>query len=169
LKEYYDQAEQNSQGLFLIRISDTKLKVAKTCENEKCSLEFLVPWHERERAYCSISCANTKKESVEARKKGQKKTFKAKAKATFHRQAMIYKDLCEEMGIVLKKDFEFACKEQGVSIRFNAKSTNPWIADGWRHFKQMVANHNHRVSWVKNWMENTMFTTLRSTTITRWP
>ena len=56
----------------MIRFSDTKLKVVRTCENEECSLEFLLPWDKRAQAYCSQSCANTKRSSIEARKKGQK-------------------------------------------------------------------------------------------------
>jgi intein/homing endonuclease len=149
LKEYYDSVEQEPLGLFMIRISDTELKVIRTCENENCKLEFLVHWAKRERAYCSHSCANTKKESIELRKKGQSATFEAKAKENFHKQAMIYKDLCLHMEIVQKKNFEQACKEQKISCRFNAKSDNPWIPSGWTHFKQMVDDHNHRVSWVE--------------------
>lgn len=145
LKEYYDQIENESCGLNLIRISDTKLKVCKKCENEKCELEFLVSWSKREQSYCSVSCANTKKQSILARKMGQTKT----AKDNFHKQAMIYKDLCEKTDDVLKKTWESSCKEQDISYRFNKNSENKWIPSDWKEFKKMVDDYNHRVSWVE--------------------
>ena len=146
---YYDNVITENSGLRIVRESDTVLRVIRTCENDKCAQDFSVPWRHRERAFCSHSCANTKKESIEARKKGQAKIFEGKAKDNFYKQSLIYQDLLDNKSPVTKKDFEQACKSQGVSCRFNAKSSNPWIASGWRDFKQMVVDYNHRVSSVE--------------------
>ena len=146
---YYDKVITENSGLRIVRESDTVLRVIRTCENDKCAQDFSVPWRHREYAFCSHSCANTKKESIEARKKGQAKIFEGKAKDNFYKQSMIYQDLLDNKSPVMKKEFEQACKSQSVSCRFNAKSSNPWIASGWRDFKQMVVDYNHRVSSVE--------------------
>lgn len=148
LKEYYDNIEQTTD-LMCFRMSDIELKVAKTCENQSCQTNFLVPWAKREYSFCSRSCANTKAESIESRKIGQREVFENKAKENFHKQVMLYKDLQENMETVQKQDWVNSCKEQGVSYRFNRKTTNPYIAPGWKEFKQMADEYNHRVSYVE--------------------
>lgn len=149
LEEYYDNVMKENIGLQFVRESPTELKVVKTCENECCGECFLVPWAKREAAYCSHSCANTKKESIEKRKIGQAKSFEDKAKDTFHKQAMLYKNLLKNNPNLQKKDFEKACKEQNISYRFNAKSPNKYIAKSWANFKQMADDYNHRVSHIE--------------------
>lgn len=123
------------------------LQVIKVCENKKCNEKFEIPWDRREQGYCSISCANTNKKNVEARRAGLHKSAAGRSKETFHKQAMIYKDLQEkcEPNPVMKKEWESACKKSEVSYRFQRICDNPWIAKGWREFKEMVDEHNHRV------------------------
>lgn len=148
--ERYDEHEKEAErvGLKVERPSPLEFYVVRVCENDKCGEEFRVEWAKREQAYCSKSCANTKQENIAKRREGQSKTFEGKAKENFHKQAMIYKDL-EAKGTVMKKDWENACKEQGVSCRFNRSSSNKWIAAGWTEFKQMVIDYNHRVSHIE--------------------
>ena len=145
LTDYYDQVEKENVGLAFNRISPTELSVSRICENEQCGLDFSVSWSKREQSYCCVSCSNTKRSSIEARKVGQSRTFEEKAKTNFHNQAMLYKDLLNPD----KKAFENACKQNNISCRFNANSENPWIASGWTHFKEMVDDYNHRVSSVE--------------------
>jgi intein/homing endonuclease len=130
-----------------IRISNTIVKIIRKCEN--CDIKFYVTWNRREQAYCSKSCANTKKESIEIRKIGQKITFEGKAKDNFHKQAMIYKDLEERLEKIEKTDWENECKNKNIPHRFNRKSTNKWISKGWKEFKEMVIDYNHRVSHIE--------------------
>ena len=147
---YYDEIEkQNHNGLDLVRLSPTCLQVARTCENDKCACAFMSTWANREIAFCSRACANTKKASIASRRAGQKKTFEGKAKEMFHKQVMLYKDLIEANGTPDKKTFESACKKAGITYRFNAKSDNEWIAKGWGDFKERADGYNHRVSWVE--------------------
>ena len=134
-------------GLKSARFSETDVKIIRECEN--CQEEFYVVWSKRESAYCSISCANTKASSIESRKRGQKVTFEEKARLNFHEQAMIYKDLCEEKENVSKIDWETACKTKNIPHRFNRKSDNPYIAKGWKEFKEMVGNYNHQISEIE--------------------
>ena len=134
-------------GLKTARFSDTDVKIIRNCEN--CQEEFYTVWSKREQAYCSVSCANTKQESIESRKRGQKITFEEKARLNFHEQAMIYKDLCDEKENVSKIDWESACKTKNISYRFNRKSDNPYIAKGWREFKEMVDDYNHQISEIE--------------------
>jgi len=134
-------------GLKTVRFSDTDVKIIRNCEN--CQEEFYVTWSRRERAYCSISCGNTKQKSIENRKLGQKITFEEKARLNFHEQAMIYKELCEEKDNVSKIDWETACKAKNISYRFNRKSDNHYIAKGWKEFKEMVGNYNHQISEIE--------------------
>jgi hypothetical protein len=103
-------------GLKTIRVSETNVKIIRNCEN--CQQEFYVTWSKRERAYCSTSCCNTKAQSIELRKQGQKIIFEEKARLNFHEQAMIYKDLCEEKENVSKIDWETACKTKNIPHRF---------------------------------------------------
>ena len=134
-------------GLKTARFSETDVKIIRECEN--CQEEFYVVWSKRESAYCSISCANTKAASIESRKRGQKVTFEEKARLNFHEQAMIYKDLCEEKENVSKIDWEAECKTKNISYRFNRKSDNPYIAKGWKEFKEMVDGYNHQISEIE--------------------
>ena len=134
-------------GLKTVRFSDTDVKIIRNCEN--CQEEFYVVWSKRERAYCSTSCGNTKAQSIELRKQGQKITFEEKARLNFHEQAMIYKDLCENKENVSKIDWETACKTKNIPHRFNRKSDNPYIAKGWKEFKEMVGNYNHQISEIE--------------------
>jgi intein/homing endonuclease len=134
-------------GLKTVRFSDTDVKIIRNCEN--CQEEFYVVWSKRERAYCSTSCGNTKAQSIELRKQGQKITFEEKARLNFHEQAMIYKDLCENKENVSKIEWETACKTKNISYRFNRKSDNPYIAKGWREFKEMVDGYNHQISEIE--------------------
>jgi ribonucleotide reductase alpha subunit len=148
-KERYDEIEKTTD-LNIIRYDQgTKLRVVKVCENEQCGSEFHTEWGSRERAYCSISCGNTKQESIEARRQGQRKTHAGRSKEVFHQQAMIYKDLEETCDPVMKKEWETECKSRGVSHRFQRDSPNQWIAKGWREFKIMVDDHNHRVARIE--------------------
>jgi hypothetical protein len=134
-------------GLKTVRFSETDVKIIRNCEN--CQEEFYVVWSKRERAYCSTSCGNTKAQSIESRKRGQKITFEEKARINFHEQAMIYKYLCENKENVSKIDWETACKAKNISYRFNRKSDNPYIAKGWKEFKEMVDGYNHQISEIE--------------------
>jgi intein/homing endonuclease len=127
-------------GLKSVRLSDTDVRIIRNCEH--CQQEFYVTWCKRERAYCSTSCGNSKKQ-------GQKITFEEKAKLQFHEQAMIYKELSEEKENVSKNNWKTSCKEKNISYRFNRKSENPYIAKGWKEFKEMVANYNHQISEIE--------------------
>lgn len=147
-KEYYDNIEQNTD-LTCFRISDTELKVVKTCENELCQQKFLVPWIQREYCFCSLFCANIKYENIEAQRENQRKTFENKLKQNFHKQIMIYKNLQETMEIVKKQDWVNACKEQKVTYSFNKTTTNPYIASNWKEFKEIANDYNHRVSHIE--------------------
>lgn len=150
VKEKYDEFERTTDMRYE-RISDTEIEIIKSCENDKCKNDFRVSWKRREVCFCSITCANKKKESVEARKVGQKKTFEEKAKAVFHEQVQIYRQLEDEHGEdkVMKKDWESKCKELGITHRFNRNSANPWIAAGWKEFKEMVEDYNHTVESIE--------------------
>lgn len=143
--ERCDRNEKNTDYKTFRSENGASLKVNKVCENEKCAVEFDVDWGSREQGYCSIACANTKREHVESRRAGIRKTWDSRAKETFHAQAMVYKDLEEENDIVMKKQWEEECKVRGITYRFNRDSPNPWIAKGWKEFKIMVEEHNHRV------------------------
>ena len=147
--EYSNSLEILAQesGLKSARFSETDVKIIRECEN--CQEEFYVVWSKRESAYCSTSCANTKAASIESRKRGQKVTFEEKARLNFHEQAMIYKDLCEEKENVSKIDWETACKTKNIPHRFNRKSDNPYIAKGWKEFKEMVDGYNHQISKIE--------------------
>lgn len=150
--EACDQMESEAvrTNLKFIRHSPTKLSVVRICENLPCSKEFEVRWAAREQSYCSVSCANTKKESIARRIEGQKAIFVEKARENFHNQVMIYKDLAEKAdGTVMKKEWEQACKKQKITHRFQRGSTNPWIAAGWRDFKKMADDYNHRVDRIE--------------------
>ena len=148
IKEYYDNIEQTTD-LTCIRLSDTELKVVKTCENQLCQSNFLVPWSQREHCFCSRSCVSTRTESIESRKKGQQESFEKKSKSNFHKQVMIYKNLQENIENVQKLEWINACKEQGITYKFNRKTSNPYIAPGWKEFKEMADEYNHRVSHIE--------------------
>jgi intein/homing endonuclease len=154
--EYANEIEKqaNLQGLRTERVSETLIRVIRVCENEKCKEEFKVVWSARERAYCSISCGNTKKEAIEARRMGIRKTYEEKSKGIFHKQVMIYKDLQEiKKGQidekVYKKEWENECRERKISFRFQTITPNKWICKNWKEFVERANNYNHRVERVE--------------------
>ena len=142
------EKEAKKVGLKTVRLTDTLIRIVKNCEN--CDKEFHTDWGRRERAYCSISCGNTKESSIINRTKGLRKTYDEKAKKNFHNQVMIYKDLCENNdSVVLYKTWRDKCREEKVSYRFQKNSPNPWICKNWTNFKQRANEYNHRVSHVE--------------------
>jgi intein/homing endonuclease len=147
--KYANEIEQkaNDAGLRTIRISETQVRIIRNCEF--CDKEFLTYWNRRGQPYCSQSCGNTKAESIENRRIGNRKTKDAKAKEVFHNQVMIYKDLQEKLENVEKKDWENACREQKVSFRFQTSTPNPWICKNWGDFKKRADDYNHRVSHIE--------------------
>jgi hypothetical protein len=151
-QEKTDTQEEQAKksGLTYTRV-ESKLLIHRVCENDGCGKKFTVSWNKRSQPYCSISCANTKKESIENRRIGQLKTFEKNAENNFFKQAQVYLDLVEKNNgnPVMKKEWEQSCKKQKISYRFNAKSDNPWIANGWKDFKQMVTDRNHQVDYIE--------------------
>lgn len=134
-------------NLVPVRISETIVKIQKQCEH--CGADFLTSWNRRGQPYCSQSCGNRKKESVEARRIGIRKTYDGRSKEIFHKQAMAFKDLNERNNSVMYKDWIEECKARNVSYRFQTHSPNPYIAKNWTDFKQRVEDYNHRVSMVE--------------------
>lgn len=141
------EKQANETGLRTVRVNGNQLRVIRNCE--ACNAEFLVAWSRRGQPYCSLSCGNTKKDSIEKRTQGNRKNWEQQAKDNFHKQAMIYKDLQEKLDTVQKKDWENACREQGVSFRFQKNTPNPWICQNWKKFVEKVNDYNHRVSCVE--------------------
>jgi hypothetical protein len=123
--------------------------VKRVCENKKCLGTFLVPWDRRGQSFCSLSCGNTKEESIVKRTISKRKTSDEKAKQNFHQQVMIYKNLLKTMDKVEKKDWENACRIAKISFRFQTNTPNPFIAKNWKDFKQRATEYNHRVSYVE--------------------
>ena len=137
--------EARKSNLKTVRLSPTCLKVLRKCEH--CKEDFLVDWNKRGQPYCSISCGNTKKESIETRRIANRITKDAQSKQNLHNQIMIYKDLQQKLGEygVLKKVWEDACRSQGVSFRFQTNTPNPYIAKNWGDFQKRARDYNHRV------------------------
>jgi ribonucleotide reductase alpha subunit len=146
----WDELEQkaNDAGLKTVRLlEDGALRVVRECEI--CNAEFNVIWGKRGQPYCSYSCANKNKDVIEKRRVSNRATKDAKSKHTFYKQAMVYKDLQENSEIVMKKDWENECRKKGIPFRIQTKTPNPYIPTNWTHFKQMVTDLNHRVSYVE--------------------
>lgn len=146
--KYYEDFEKTTD-LKTERINN-RLYVIKKCES--CKEEFKVPLGKRERAYCSISCAN-KKSNVEgnnARSIGQKRYFENKQRDTLHKQIMIYKNLQNSLKrLPTKKEWECECKNQEVSIRFNKKSQNESVMSGYKELQKKAISYNHRVAKIE--------------------
>ena len=146
----WDELEQkaNDAGLKTVRLfEDGALRVVRECEI--CNAEFNVVWGKRGQPYCSHSCANKNKDAIEKRRLSNRATKDSNSKETFYKQAMVYKDLQEKSEIVMKKDWENECRKKGIPFRMQTKTPNPYIATNWTHFKQMVDDLNHRVSYVE--------------------
>ena len=146
----WDELEQkaNDAGLKTVRLfEDGALRVVRECEI--CNAEFNVVWGKRGQPYCSHSCANKNKDAIEKRRVSNRATKDSKSKDTFYKQAMVYKDLKEKSEIVMKKDWENECRKKGIPFRIQTKTPNPYIPTNWTHFKQMVTDLNHRVSYVE--------------------
>lgn len=147
----WDELEQkaNEAGLKTVRLleEDGALRIVRECEI--CNSEFNVIWAKRGQSYCSHSCANKNEDVIEKRRVSNRATKDYKSKENFFKQAMVYKDLQENLKIVMKKDWENECRKRGIPFRIQTKTPNPYIPTNWTHFKQMVADLNHRVSYVE--------------------
>lgn len=143
-KEYYLE-QQEKTDLKTIWRGETMFAL-KDCE--ECGVEFEVPWRARERAYCGLGCANKILARSEHRKERQREVFADAALVTRNRQIEIYLDLQTNLGSTpMKKDWEAACKAQGVLVRFQAKdkTVNPNIISGYKELKELASAYNHRV------------------------
>jgi ribonucleotide reductase alpha subunit len=147
----WDELEQkaNDAGLKTVRLleEDGALRIVRECEI--CKTEFNVIWAKRGQSYCSHSCANKNEDVIEKRRASNRATKDSKSKENFIKQAMVYKDLQENLKIVMKKDWENECRKRGIPFRIQTKTPNPYIPTNWTHFKQMVDDLNHRVSYVE--------------------
>ena len=147
----WDELEQkaNEAGLKTVRLleEDGALRIVRECEI--CNSEFNVIWAKRGQSYCSHSCANKNEDVIEKRRVSNRATKDSKSKENFFKQAMVYKDLQENLKIVMKKDWENECRKRGIPFRIQTKTPNPYIPTNWTHFKQMVVDLNHRVSYVE--------------------
>ena len=150
-QEGWDELEQkaNEAGLKTVRLleEDGALRIVRECEI--CNSEFNVIWAKRGQSYCSHSCSNKNDDVIEKRRVSNRATKDFKSKENFFKQAMVYKDLQENLKIVMKKDWENECRKRGIPFRIQTKTPNPYIPTNWTHFKQMVADLNHRVSYVE--------------------
>ena len=147
----WDELEQkaNEAGLKTVRLleEDGALRIVRECEI--CNSEFNVIWAKRGQSYCSHSCSNKNDDVIEKRRVSNLATKDSKSKENFFKQAMVYKDLQENLKIVMKKDWENECRKRGIPFRIQTKTPNPYIPTNWTHFKQMVVDLNHRVSYVE--------------------
>ena len=95
-----DTSNGRSNALDSEKIVRKCSKNNRVCENDGCGKKFTVSWNKRSQPYCSISCANTKKESIENRRIGQLKTFEKNAENNFFKQAQVYLDIVEKNNIL---------------------------------------------------------------------
>jgi hypothetical protein len=129
---------------------DHRLYAVRHCE--ACQTRFEVAWGMRGQSYCTISCANTKKESIQNRKAGQKVAFENKQRNTLHQQIMAYKDLEDALKrSLMKKEWEDKCRRDRISfrLRHNNSAKNPYALASFDELKQRAAEYNHRVVAVR--------------------
>lgn len=141
-KRYYLEFERETD-LETVWI-DEQLYVKKNCEI--CNKEMILPIGEREQCYCSISCSNKKKESIEKRKEGQKQYFEERQQNILHHQINIYKNLQLSLSRnPYKKEWEAECKKKEVSFRCNPHSSNQFVLKSFGDLKKRAKEYNHRV------------------------
>lgn len=147
-KKKFQEFEKNTD-LETIWIND-RLYVKKICEAYDCNNEIILPIGKREICFCSRSCGNKTKKGIENRRLGQKKKFEETSLKTKHEQIRVFKDLEKLLGrIPFKKEWENECKSQNITIRFNPKSNNPNILNGYKELKKEAEVYNHRVKEVR--------------------
>lgn len=128
-----------------------KLHATRVCEH--CETKFSMPWSRRHRPYCSQECFVQYLANLEKRKNNQRQYFEDKQKETLHKQVMKYKDLQEAFGRdPMKKEWETACRDEGISFRFRSASSatnNPHALRSFGHLKNLSAGYNCRVTGVE--------------------
>lgn len=148
-KEYWLEQEKHTD-LTTVWVND-KMFVNKSCQH--CQSDFLVPWSQRDRMYCSIQCLNVYLSTLEARKNGLRTAFTNRQQETLHDQIMIFKDLQKSLSREpQKKEWEAACKTKGVSFRLRSPSSasnNPYSLKSFADLKERSMSYNHRVLNVK--------------------
>ena len=127
------------------------LHVFLTCKH--CQTEFSMPWADRHRVYCGQECYRTYLANLEKRKNNQRQYFQDKQKETLHKQVMKYKDLQEAFGRdPMKKEWEAACRDEGISFRFRSGSSatkNPHALRSFGHLENLASGYNARVTGVE--------------------
>ncbi len=140
LRTYLAAKEQG----YTAKVENNRVWVEKNCE--KCGKAFWAEYHRREIAYCSFACVN-KNLNENAAIQGKRieslnTTYAEKAIVTKTKQLDVFTKLRYELGrIPLQKEWEIACKEQGVSYRLRTKYGFP----SWNILKEKAQFHNHRV------------------------
>lgn len=123
-----------------------RLRVVKNCEG--CGDEMVLPISSREKCFCSISCANTKKESIENRRIGRNIVLVSKQEKILHQQIKAYENLQQILPREpMKKEWEDECRRLGVSFRTRTIGTteNPYAINSFEHLKKMVKKYGHEI------------------------
>lgn len=135
--------EATAQG-YVADIVNHRVVVGRTCE--WCGKEFVVPYTNREHAFCSHSCANfysiRKTQNNVARADSLRSMHAKKALETRKKQLDVYTQLQFTLGRVpLADEWTLECKAQHIPFRTGTKNG----FKNWSDIKASAAFHNHRV------------------------
>lgn len=138
-KKFIDIQETTDLDVYF----DGAIKVRKSCEI--CSAEFVVPWMNRERAYCSLECSS----KSEKRKINLKIKSIDTQKVTRDNQIEAYLELKKNLNRDPDaKEFQIECKNKKIPHRFRYPSenvTNPYAFHGYRELKEAANSYNFKV------------------------
>lgn len=130
--------------------------IEKVCE--VCGDSFTVPYGKRERGFCSRRCANVYLSKSEKRLVNLRSARNEQAKHSLDKQIEIFLSMQIELGREpLKVEWERRCRENGVTVRFQKETPNPYIARGFNHLKELAAEKNHRIVAIEELPEEDVF------------
>ncbi|GIU69213.1 MAG: hypothetical protein KatS3mg002_0449 [Candidatus Woesearchaeota archaeon] len=122
---------------------DSSIKVRKICET--CGDEFIVPWTQRERAFCSRECSATSSRQREGllrlAEENQKKTRDMQIQAYLELKSKLNRD-------PLLKEYRSFCKTKNIPTRFrgvNEKVTNEYVFRSYRELKETANAYNFKI------------------------
>ncbi len=125
------------------------IKAKKTCEH--CHEIFVVPFYQREIAFCSPQCSLIKRNTSEDMKQKVRDSKLRLLESRRHTLLTAYNDF--KVGLKkdpMKKEFSQYCKQEGIAFRIPSKREVSEgklhaIFDSWNDLKEQASCFNHRV------------------------
>lgn len=141
---------------------DQTIKVRKKCEF--CNNTFVKPYYQRETAYCSMSCSNSKKNRSDKQKQACLQSMSRIREKKRVQLLKTYQELASTLGRQpMKKEFEQLCKKTQIPFRLPStreRESGKLIGcfNSWKDLVEQSTTFNHKIIKIEEDLPENVYT-----------